>query len=185
MIETDRVTTATAAALRRRLEPVEPHPALLDPQGVAVLAAICERLIPQADRAEPIDLAARLHHDIASGGGDGWRYAALPVDRVALGLGVACVDQRARAMTGRGFLDLADAERDDVLGAVQRGDVTGVPSTALDPKRWFEELLVAVTEIYFAHPLAQEEIGYLGMADAHGWAEVGFGARAPFEPVAE
>ena len=184
VLDTESVTAPTAAALRRRMEGVAPHPALLDAAGTTLLAAICERLIPQPDRAEPIDIAARLHHAVATGGGDGWRYAALPADGASLVAGVAGVDWTARALTGQGFLALDDAVRDRVLDTVQRGAVRGPAWQGLDQVRWFEELLVAVTEIYYGHPVAQEEIGYLGMADAHGWPEVGFGAREPFEPVA-
>ena len=185
VLDTGLVTPPTAGALRQRLGPVQPHPDLLGQEGAQVLAAICDRLIPQPDRAEPIDIAARLHRDVAIGGGDGWRYATLPADGAALVAGVAGVDWSARALTGQGFLDCDDAARDHVLETVQRGAMRGPAWQGLDQVRWFEELLVAVTETYFAHPLAQEEIGYLGMADAQGWPEVGFGAREPFEPIAE
>ena len=183
VLDTDLVTAPTARALRQRFSPVEPHLHLLGEEGAALLYAICDRLIPQPDRADPIDIAARLHAQVATGGGDGWRYAALPSDAAALVSGVAGVDASARAMTGHGFLDLDDAARDGVLSAVQRGDPPGDAWATLDTARWFEELLVAVTEIYYGHPVAQEEIGYLGMADAPGWPEVGIGARAAYEPV--
>ena len=183
VLETDLVTRPTAAALRQRLRPVEAHDPLLDEAGVTLLRAICARLIPQPDRAEPIDIAARLHHDIATGGGDGWRYAVLPDDAAALSTGMAGVDWTALALTGQPFLDLDAIQQDRVLETVQRGAVRGPAWRELDQRRWFEELLVAVTEIYYSHPLAQEEIGYLGMADAPGWADVGLGARAPYEPV--
>ena len=183
VLDTELVTAPTAAALRQRLSPVEPHLHLLGEDGMAVLAAICDRLIPQSDRTEQIDIAARLHAQVAVGGGDGWRYAALPGDAAALVAGVAAVDASARAATGHGFRELDDAARDSVLGAVQRGDAAGDAWATLDARRWFEELLVGVTEIYYGHPAAQEEIGYLGMADAPGWTDVGLGARASYEPV--
>lgn len=184
LLETDFVTMPTAAALKRRLEPVAVHDDLLDESGFALLAAICERLIPQGDRAEPIDIAARLHRQIATGGGDGWRYATLPQDEAAWRAGVTGVDESARALAGRGFVELGDDERDAVLVAVQRGTAAGATWSSLDPKRWFEELLAATCEVYYSHPLAQEEIGYVGMADGHGWDQVGIGARAAHEPVA-
>ena len=183
VLDTDLVTAATARALRRRLGPVDPHAPLLDEAGAALLASICDRLIPQPDRPEPIDIAARLHAQVATGGGDGWRYATLPGDATALVAGVAAVDASARAMTGKGFLVLDGAARDGVLSAVQRGDPPGDAWATLDAARWFEELLVAVTEIYFGHPIAQEEIGYLGMADAKGWSDVSIAARAVHEPI--
>lgn len=185
VLATDHVTAPTAAALRRRQQPVDPHLNRLGATGIALLVAICDRLIPQADRDEPIDIVARLHRDVAAGGGDGWRYASLPADGTALVAGVAAVEASAHAMTGRGFLDLDEASRDAVLDAVQCGAALGAAWRELDQKRWFEELLVMVTEIYYGHPIAQEEIGYLGMADAHGWPDVGLGARAAFEPVAQ
>ena len=35
--------------------------------------------------------------------------------------------------------------------------------------KFFEEMLAELAESYYAHPLAQEEIGYVGMADVPGW----------------
>jgi hypothetical protein len=49
--------------------------------------------------------------------------------------------------------------------------------------RFFEELLVLATETYYAHPLAQEEIGYAGMADAAGWQAIGLDEREAHEPA--
>ena len=183
VLDTDLLTAPTARALRQRLGPVEPHFHLLGEEGAAMLRAICDRLIPQPDRADPIDIAIWLHAQVATGGGDGWRYAVLPGDAAALIAGVAGVDASARLLAGRSFLELDDATRDGVLSAVQRGDPPGDAWTTLPAARWFEELLVAVTEIYYGHPVAQEEIGFLGMADAPGWPDVGLGARAVYEPV--
>ena len=183
VLDTELVSAPTARALRQRLSSVKPHLHLLGEEGAALLGAICDRLIPQPDRTEPIDIATRLHAQVATGGGDGWRYAVLPGDAAALIAGVAGIEASARLMAGRGFLDLDDAARDAVLSAVQNGDPPGDAWITLDARRWFEELLVAVTEIYYSHPLAQEEIGYVGMADAPGWSDVGLGARADYEPV--
>lgn len=183
LLDTDLVTAPTVAALRRRLEPVAGHNGLFDESGIALLAAICERLIPQGDRAEPIDIAARLHRQIATGGGDGWRYATLPQDGAAWRAGVTGVDESAHALTGRRFVELEQDARDAVLIAVQRGTARGATWSNLDAKRWFEELLAATCEVYYSHPLAQEEIGFVGMADSHGWDQVGIGARAAHEPV--
>jgi hypothetical protein len=42
---------------------------------------------------------------------------------------------------------------------------------------------VLATETYYAHPLAQEEIGYAGMADARGWRAIGLDEREAHEPA--
>ncbi|MBW3634848.1 MAG: GMC family oxidoreductase [Armatimonadetes bacterium] len=49
--------------------------------------------------------------------------------------------------------------------------------------RFFEELLAEATEHYYAHPLAQEEIGYAGFADAPGWKRIGLDERENREPA--
>lgn len=46
LLDTDRVTEPTAAALKQRLMPLLGYDGLLDEFGSDVLNAICDRLIP-------------------------------------------------------------------------------------------------------------------------------------------
>ena len=97
--------------------------------------------------------------------------------------GLAGFDDTARALAGTGFLDLSAEDRDRVILAVQAGDPPGAAWATLPPRRFFEDLLAAATEAFYAHPLAQEEIGYVGYADARGWQAIGLGEREAREPV--
>ena len=182
ILDTHLITPSTAAALHARLaEPAGGD--VFDALARKNFRAACDGLIPQSDRSNPIDLASIVEGRLANGGGgDGWRYADMPEDVAVLRSGLAAIDASAHGVFGTGFADLDTMARDRLLTSVQHGDVPPDLWTVLDPKRWFETLLVAVTEAYYAHPLAQEEIGYLGMADARGWPDVGLGARAPHEP---
>ena len=45
-----------------------------------------------------------------------------------------------------------------------------------------EELLAELVEAYYSHPLVQEVIGYVGMADGRGWREVGLNRLEMWEP---
>ena len=182
LLESDLVTEATRAVLQARLEPGSGKPAFLDPHAYATLQAACTRLIPQPERAEPIDIAAGADARLASGEGDGWRYAAMPPDRDAYRLGLRGLDESARAMFNRNFIGLEDAEQDAVLSAVQRGTAEGETWRSAPSARFFEELLVELVECYYSHPLASDEIGYAGYADAHGWQHIGLGEREPWEP---
>lgn len=182
VMTTDLVTPATAQALQARLVATEGQ-GVFDPAARAVLALVCDRLVPQPDRSMPIDLVAIVEHKLAGGVGDGWRYDMMPGDVTAMRRGIVAIDASAKTWFWAGFADLDTMSCDLLLAAVQRGDVQPEIWRNLNPQRFFETLLVAVTEAYYAHPLAQEEIGYLGMADAHGWRDVGLGARAPHEPV--
>jgi gluconate 2-dehydrogenase gamma chain len=182
LLTTDLVTPQTRRVLAQRLKsPPIDCPPVLDPTELATLRAVCARLIPQPDRAEPIDLAAAVHDRLARNEGNGWRYAAMPPDLEAYRLGVLGLDELAHRMGGAAFVDLEAQRQDAVLRAVQRGEV-GKSWRALPVALFFEELLAELVECYYSHPLAQDEIGYVGYADAHGWQAVGLDKLASHEP---
>ena len=158
-------------------------PRFFDRRAFAVLKAVCDRLIPQGERERPIDLAGALDCRLAEGKGDGWRYAKMPPDPDMHAKGAAGLDQTAEAMFGCGFAQALSIERDSVLRAVQRGKAAGEVWAEMDSACYFEELLALIVDIYYAHPLALEEIGYVGMADAHGWQAIGLDEREAHEPM--
>ncbi len=185
LIESDLVTPATRDALQARLRtPEVMSPSFFDEHAFATLCAVCDRLIPQPERPRPIDLCGILDTRLADGEGDGWRFAHMPPDADMHRVGIVGVEQAAAGMFGRDFAKLADAAQDDVLRAIQRGAAGGSVWVAMDPVRYFEELLAEVVDIYYAHPLGSEEIGYAGMADAHGWQHIGLGEHEAHEPIA-
>ena len=179
----EHVTAPTRAALHARL--VVPLPAQPDVLGdrLATLVAVCARLMPQPDRYAPIDVAGLLHARLATGIGDGWRYADLPPEAAAWRHGLDGIDETAMAMFGANFTGLSAGPQDAVLCAVQAGDPAGTIWRALPAARFFEVLLTGAVEVYYAHPWAQEEIGYAGMADAPGWQSIGLGEREAREPA--
>lgn len=183
LLDTDHVSDATRAVLTARLaEPAVVDPAFFHSDEFATLRAVCERLIPQPDRSAPIDLAGGIDRRLASGQGDGWRYDALPPDGQMYRLLLGGIEAISRARRGVRFVALDGAGQDEILAIVQRG--------AEDPNIWgdvpaatcFEELLAEAAETYYAHPFAQEEIGYAGMADLPGWNRIGLNEREEREP---
>ena len=183
LINSAHVTAPTRAALRARLvEPPPVHPDVLG-ERLGLLAAVCARLIPQTDRDTPINVAGLLHARLATGIGDGWRYADLPPEAAAWHLGLDGINETALAMFGSGFTDLPARQQDAVLRAVQRGAPAGEHWREMPAARFFEVLLASAVESYYSHPLAQEEIGYAGMADAPGWQAIGLGEREAREPA--
>ncbi|QXQ06158.1 gluconate 2-dehydrogenase subunit 3 family protein [Sphingosinicellaceae bacterium] len=177
------MTPATSTALRTRLDS-KPRTgvAVFDAGQFKALEAIAARLLPQGGRSAPIDHAREMHDRLASGSGDGWRFAKLPNDIEAHQRGLSAVDAAADAGYGRTFAQLSVSQQDDLLREIQFGRVSAPGWGELDPALWFTELLSLLVDIDYSHPAAQEEIGYLGMADARGWQDVGIGARAPHEP---
>jgi hypothetical protein len=185
LIESDLVTPSTRRALRARIKtPAVAEPRFFGRTDFDTLCAVCDRMIPQPERPRPIDLAGMLDTHLARGAGDGWRYAHMPPDPILHAAGIKGIDQAAVAKFDRAFARLTDGEADAVLRAVQCGTAPGSIWLDIDSWRYFEELLALLVEIYYAHPLASEEIGYVGMADAHGWQAIGLGERDDHEPVA-
>ncbi|MBC8123712.1 MAG: gluconate 2-dehydrogenase subunit 3 family protein [Gemmatimonadaceae bacterium] len=183
LLKTARVTSPTRTALEQRLGEQDVHPTVLDQQAMAVLEAVAARLLPQTQRGS-IDLAGALHQRLAVAEGDGWRYATMPPDLEAHRLGLRGLEQSAQLMFETGFVTLTGPDQDAVLQAVQSGLAPGQIWEQLPARRYFEELLAELTEAYYSHPLAQEEIGYAGMADAQGWRAIGLNERESWEPVA-
>ncbi|GAB2961990.1 hypothetical protein GCM10027048_32880 [Hymenobacter coalescens] len=183
LLESPHVSEATRAALLERLDAPSYAPQFFDADTYRLLQAVCQRLLPQPDRpTDAIDLAAGIDARLLSGRSDGWRYDVLPPDREAYRLGLGGVQQAARVQFGRDFMALTGDEQDAVLAAVQAGTASGEAWLQLSAERFFEELLAEATILYYAHPLAQEEIGYAGMADLPAWSRIGLEEREDREP---
>ncbi len=184
LLATDLVTGQTRRALQGRLEREDTaSPRYFDARSFATLQAVCALLIPQPERPNPIDLAGLIDDRLADRMGDGWRYDALPPDGEAYILGLRGTDQTARALFGDDFAELDSSSRQAVLLAVQGGRPPGTIWQTLPAQRLFEELLAEVAEAYYSHPLAQEEIGYVGMADVPGWQAIGLDQLEAREPL--
>ena len=184
LLDTPYVSEATRAALQARLDaPAVYVPQLLAPETYALLEAVAARLFPQPDRpAQPIALAPALDQRLAEGRADGWRYDALPPDRETCRLGLGGIQEIAQSLFQADFTGLDAGQQDAVLQALASGTPPGATWATLDAGRFFEELLAELAETYYAHPLAQEEIGYVGMADLPAWTKIGLNERESREP---
>lgn len=184
LIDDDRVTPATARALRQRLAAPPATSQFFDSAERVLLGELAASLIPQHDRANTVDLVAEFDRLQMQGRGDGWRYAGQPRDSDMFRLGLRGLQDGAAIAYGRDFGQLTESECASLLGDLQAGRIDGSGWDSVDPARWFEELLAAFVDIYYSHPFALAEIGYAGFADARGWQDVGLGARAAHEPEA-
>jgi hypothetical protein len=171
LLNTAHVTEPTRRALQAKLDRRPTQPRFFEPHAFATLTTICDRLIPQFPRA--VDIAGGLDERLADNKRDGWRYDVMPPDQEAYRRGLAGVDETARALFGSDFIGLVESQQEAVLQTLSGGEPPGETWTAMPAGYWFEELLVEASEIYFAHPLAQQAMGYLGMADAQGWTATG------------
>lgn len=183
LLDTPHVSEATRSALQARLDAPAYTPQFFAPETYALLEAVAACLIPQPDRPKQlIALAPAIDQRLAEGRADGWRYDALPPDREAYRMGLGGIQEIAQSQFQADFTALSAEQQDAVVQALASGTPPGATWKILDSSRFFEELLAELTETYYAHPLAQEEIGYVGMADLPSWTKIGLNEREEREP---
>jgi hypothetical protein len=171
----------TREVIRRRLTQI-PERRFFNESEWRTLEAICDRALPQPDRADRIPIVPwideKLHHNWR----DGFRYHDMPPLREAWRLGLEGVNQESRRRFADDFASLRGAEQDVVLAAVQSGDVAGEAWTRLPPSRFFSTILLKeVVGEYYAHPAAWNEVGFGGPASPRGYVRLGVNQRDPWE----
>ncbi len=186
LLTTEAVTPPTRAALEPRLQTdgdLRPH--FFTQTEFTTLTLVCACLMPARETPSARDLALRLDRRLTAGDGDGWRYNVLPADDAAYRQGLAGLDEAAQIRHNQPFALLVEAQQTILLQDARRGDLPGVAWARMPAARFLEELQAELAEAYYSHPLAQEEIGYVGMADAPGWQRLGLNRLEAREPRPE
>jgi hypothetical protein len=147
------------------------------------MRAICDRIVPQPeDRLHRAPVAAMVDEKLHNDSRDGYRDARLPPMREAWQRGLAALDAEAKARHRRRFHELATAEQDALLTAVQNGEVHERSWRELPPKLFFtKRLLHDIVSAYYANPAAWNEIGFGGPASPRGYVRMYFDRRDPWE----
>jgi hypothetical protein len=174
----------TREVVRKRLEEIPPI-RFFTHEDARTLTAVAERIIPQPDRAEaekiPIVpwIDEKLHEDKR----DGYRYEEMPPQREAWRLSLKGINETAAALfEERKFVDLDPMSQDVVLSHIARGDSSGATWELLPAARFFKDVLcVTIMKIYYAHPLAWNEIGYSGPSSPRGHLRKWEGGVDPWE----
>ncbi len=152
------------------------------PVQLQTLAGVSARLIPQ--EAAPngrVDLPAALDLQLSGGIGKGWRYEVLPPDEVLFKQGMDQIENLAQHLYQRAFSDLNTGAQEDLLLRFQEGKTAGIPWPAEVSKRFFGELLAALTALYYSHPIGRAEIGDRSFADLPDWQAIGLNEEEPPE----
>lgn len=173
----------TRAVIDRRMAIDPDHHAFFSEQEWPTMRAICERIVPQPpDRLHPAPVAAMVDEKLHTNSGDGYRDARLLPMRDAWRRALAAIDAEATSHYGRRFHELSALLQDDLLKAIQNGEVDVKPWGDLSPKLFFEKrLLHDVVSAYYAHPAAWNEIGFGGPASPRGYVRMYFDRRDPWE----
>ena len=147
------------------------------------LNAICERIVPQPRDREPIPVAALVDRKMHGNDGDGYRDARMPSMQEAWRRGLRAIDEEAHRASGAAFHRLDAAERDALLGRMQKGELTHAEAWGGMPCALFfnNRMLHDIVHAYYSHPTAWNEIGWGGPDSPRGYVRMGFNRRDPWE----
>lgn len=171
----------TRRVVDQRIAMGEPEGVLSDSQR-ATLKAVIDRITPQPENRPPVNAAAVLMDKIASDAGDGFRPPDLPRVREAWTRGLDAIDDEARQRTDTPFAHLDGYRADQILTAIERGQVESPLWQALPPKTfWKHRLIPDVVSSYYAHPSAWSACGFGGPAAPRGYVRLSPNQRDPWE----
>ena len=174
----------TREVVRDRLERIPPIRFFTD-QEVRELAAIAARILPQTERRkfEKVPIVRWIDTKLYEDQRDGYRYEGMPPLREAWRLGLKGINETAGALFPvNEFVDLEPLSQDVVLTHVSRGAPAGDTWTLLSSERFFRDILcTTIVKIYYAHPLAWNEIGYNGPSSPRGHVRKWAGGVDPWE----
>jgi len=173
---------ATRVVIDKRLDHPPPRRFFI-PEEWPTLLALCDRIIPQTGEPK-VPIANFVDAKMADDEGDGYRRANLPTMQEMWRRGLAATDAEARLRFGAAFVDLPGGRQDDVLHAIQEGDVRAPAWVDVPAKDFFKSrVLHDVVAIYYAHPQAWDEMGFGGPASPRGYVRMGFDRRDPWDAV--
>jgi hypothetical protein len=174
----------TREVVRQRLEEIPPI-RFFTSEEAQTLAAVAERIVPQPDRGETekVPIVPWIDQKLFEDKRDGYRYEELPPQREAWRLGLKGLDEAAQALfAGKRFVDLDIQSQHVVLTHVARGNPPGATWKQLPAARFFKNVLsITIVKIYYAHPLAWNEIGYNGPSSPRGHVRKWEGGVDPWE----
>ncbi len=172
---------ATRDALDKRLA-VHAGPRFLDAASFATLQALCDRILPQEDRASPVPLAAYVDEKLWLDKRAGFRNARMPPLREAWTRGLAALEAEAQGAYGRGFATLDPSSQDALIGKMAAGELHDDAWGDMPCTLFFTDRVMAeVPRAYYAHPAAWNEIGFGGPASPRGYVRLDFDKRDPWE----
>ena len=182
LIDTNFVTPVTRQVLKERMALAEAKPCFFDSHAFDTLSIVCDRLMAQDSENRIVNVALSIDERLKNKASDGWRYNNMPSDEKMYLKGIEGIEETSNLSFKKPFSQLTILQQTEILGAIQKGTAEGATWKEMESPLFFEELLTEVTEIFFSYPLVQEEIGFVGMADANGWVNIGLNQRDGIEP---
>lgn len=174
----------TREVILKRVEDVPPI-RFFTPEQARLMEAICDRVIPQDDRApsHKIPIVPRIDQRLYEDKHDGYQYESMPPDREAFQLGLEGIEQIANHLHGHSFAEIGPLEQEQILKSLHDAKpAAGQEIWARMPVHRFWMLLVQdCAEVYYSHPWAWDEIGFGGPAYPRAYFRLEGGQPEPWE----
>ena len=177
---------ATRAVVLKRVN--QPPPiTFFDADEARVMQAVCDRVLPQDDRAPDrrIPILNTIDERLASGRINGYRYADMPPDSQAYRLAIKGIEAIAQSMGVTTFTDLNLRQQDLTLKSLHDGHPIAGDEfwRQMNARRFWLMLVSDCAGAYYAHPWAWDEIGFGGPAYPRGYMRLRDGQPEPWEKV--
>ncbi len=171
----------TAAVIKARLAPSGAL-RFFTPEQEPALRAFCDTTTAQDDDPR-IPVAEMVDAKLADGELDGFRYEDMPADTETWRLVLRGLDERARELDGDGFAALSVDVREQVVGALAEGELSGGAWDELNVARAWSVCMRGILAAFYSHPWSWNEIGFGGPAYPRGFMRLGQGVSGlePFE----
>lgn len=177
----DEATRKTV--LQRMTQSQELH--FFTAQEAPIITSIFEHVLPQSDRQPEyrVPIVPVVDERLHKGRIDGYRYEGMPPDREAYRLGMAAIEEIARATHDAPFVELSALQRDNLLKTLHDGKPQAAHATwkRMPVERFWMMLVQDAAEAYYAHPYAWDEIGFGGPAYPRAYMRLERGEAEPWE----
>ena len=154
-----------------RVENVPPI-RFFDEAELATLSAFADIVLAQD--AEPrIPVLAYVDAKLFEGRGDGYRYFDMPSDRDAWRAVARGLDEEARRRGAERFALLDVETQLEICDDLSQGKLHGGAWATLNVSRAWSLVMRYLTQAFYAHPWAWNEIGFGGPAYPRGYSRFG------------
>lgn len=175
----------TRDVVDRRLALAIADDVLSDTQ-LATLRAIASRICPDPPGRPATTTLAMVVHKITEDQGHGHRPDCLPRTAECWRRGLDAIEAEGRLRTSRGFAQLDADQADEILRAVESGEVRAELWQDLPAELfWKWRLLPDLVAAHWAQPSLWSAMGFGGPASPRGYVRLSENRRDPWEAVEE
>lgn len=155
-------------------------------EEVDEFSIIFEHILPQSDRLPEsrIPILPFVDERLFLRRTPGYRFEDMPPDDVAYRRGLQAMRQMAWQSYGREFVQLAWQQHEELLKSIHDGKpMSGAEEIwkELPIHRFWALLVQDCSDVYYAHPLAWDEIGFGGPAYPRAYTRLERGEPEPWE----